>query len=63
MKLHSRDTRPALAEVLGNPYSKKRKAFATMIDTPARKSGNKAAMNEYAEGVTQCPRRGRPARY
>ena len=37
MKLRSQDTRPALAEVSGNPYSRKRKASATMADAPARK--------------------------
>lgn len=62
MKLRSRDTRPALAEVSGNPYSRKRKASATMADAPARKSGKSAAKDEQAKEVTQRPRRGRPAK-
>lgn len=36
MKLRS-FTRTALAEVSGNPYSRKRKAFGTMADAPPRK--------------------------
>lgn len=62
MKLRSRETRPALAEVSGNPYSRKRKASATMADAPARKSSKHAAKEEHAEEVTQRPRRGRPAK-
>lgn len=62
MKLRSRDTRPALAEVSGNPYPRKRKASETMADAPARKSGKHAAKDEHAEEVTQRPRRGRPAK-
>ena len=66
MKLRTRDTRPALAEVSGNPYSRKRKATATMADAPARKSGKKAANNlkdndeEEAMERPPPPRRGRP---
>ena len=60
MKLRSRDTRPALAEVSGNPYSRKRKASAAMADAPPRKYGKKAVMDENAEGVARRPGRGRP---
>ena len=59
MKLRSRDTRPALAEVSGNPSSRKRKA-STMADAPPKKYGKKAVMDENAEGVAPRPRRGRP---
>ena len=37
MKLRSRETRPALAEVSGNSYSRKRKASAIMADAPLKK--------------------------
>ena len=59
MKLRSRDGRPALAKVSGNP-SRKRKASA-MADAPPgnRKYGKKAVMDENAEGVAPRPR-GRP---
>ena len=60
MKLRTRDTRPALAEVSGNPYSRKRKASASMADAPARKSGKKAVMDENIEGAARRP--GRPAK-
>ena len=60
MKLRSRDTRPALAEVSGNPYSRKRKAFATMADAPPRKYGKKAVMDEKVEESARRPGRGRP---
>ena len=59
MKLRSRNTRPALAEVSGNLSSRKRKASA-MADAPPRKYGKKAVMDENAEGVARRPRRGRP---
>ena len=60
MKLRSRDTRPALAEVSGNSYSRKRKASATMADTPPRKYGKKAVMDEKVEESARRPGRGRP---
>ena len=59
MKLRSRDTRPALAQVSGNPYSRKRKASTTMTDAPPRKYGKKAVMNENVEESTRRGR-GRP---
>ena len=59
MKLRSRATRPALAEVSGNPSSRKRKASA-MADVPPKKYGKKAVMDENAEGVARRPGRGRP---
>ena len=60
MQLRSRDTRPALAEVSGNPYSRKRNASAIMADAPPRKYGKKAVMNDNAEEVARRPGRGRP---
>ena len=60
MKLRSRDTRPALAEVSGNPYSRKRKASAAMADAPPRKYGKKAVIDEKVEGSARRPGRGRP---
>ena len=60
MKLRSRDTRPALAEVSGNSYSRKRKAFATMADAPPRKYGKKAVVDEEVEESVRRPGRGRP---
>ena len=59
MRLRSRGTRPALAEVSRNPDSRKRKA-STMADAPPKKYGKKAVMDENAEGLAQRPRRGRP---
>ena len=56
MKLRSQDTRPALAEVSGNPYSRKRKASTTMADAPPRKYVKKAVMDEKVE---ESARRGR----
>ena len=60
MKLRSRDTRPALAEVSGNPCSKKRKASATMTDGPSKKHGKKAVMDEGVEALAQHSGRARP---
>ena len=59
MKLRSRDTRPVLAEVSGNPYSRKRKASATMADTPSRNYGKKVTDEKVEEAVR---RPGRPAK-
>ncbi|KAM0795840.1 hypothetical protein BDR22DRAFT_919349 [Usnea florida] len=59
MKLRSQDTRPALAEVSGNPYSRKRKASVAMADAPPRKQDKKAVMDENTEVVARRPR-GRP---
>lgn len=59
MKLRSRDTRPALAEVSGNPYSRKRKASAAMADAPPRKYGKKAVTNEKVDESARR-RPGRP---
>ena len=60
MRLRSRDTRPALAEVSGNPCSRKRKASMTMADGPSKKHGKKAVMDEGVEELVQRPARGRP---
>ena len=59
MKLRSR-SRPALAEVSGNHYSKKRKASASMADIPAQKHGTKALVNDCVEEVARRPGPGRP---
>lgn len=56
MKLRSR---PALAEVSGNPYSRKRNS-AAMADASPRKYGKKAVIDENAEGVARRSGRGRP---
>ena len=63
MKLRSRDTRPALAEVSGNPYNRKRKASAATADAQPRKYDKKAVMDENAEEVARRPGRGRPPKY
>ena len=60
MKLRSRDTRPALAKISGNPYSKKRKASTTTVDGPSKKGGKKAVMDKGVEELVQRPTRGRP---
>ena len=59
MKLRSGDTRPALAEVLGNHYSKKRKASASMADAPAKKNGKKAVTDDNVEEIARRPGLGR----
>ena len=58
MKLRSRDTRPALAEVSGNSGSRKRKASETMADAPLRKYGKRAGTDEEVD--ENARRRGRP---
>ena len=63
MKLRSRDTRPALAEVSRNHCSRKRKASPAMADAPSRKYGKKAAMDENVEESTRRPGRGRPPKH
>ena len=58
MKLRSQDTRPVLAEVSGNPYSRKRKASVAMADEPPGKQDKKSVMDENTV-VARRPR-GRP---
>ena len=60
MKLRSRVTRSALAQVSGNPCSRKRKASGVMADAPARKYGKKAVTDERIEDTARRPGRGRP---
>ena len=52
-------SRPALAEVSGNCYSKKRKA-STMVDVPAKKHGRKEVTNDFVDQVAPRPGPGRP---
>ena len=59
MKLRPRDTRPALVEVSGNSYSRKRKASTTMADAPPRKHGKK---KEVDKKVEEAPRRSEQGR-
>lgn len=60
MKLRSQGTRPALAEISGNPYSKKRKAFPTIANAPPKKQAKKAVMDNSGEEVAPRPGPGRP---
>lgn len=62
MKLRSRDTRQALAEVTGNPSLRKRKASVTMTDVSPRKYGKKAVIDENVEETVRRPGRGRPSK-
>lgn len=59
MNLRSRNARTALAEVSGNPHSRKRKASIIMADTI--KAGKRAAKGGDVDEVTPRPPRGIPA--
>ena len=53
MKLRSLTTRPALAEVSGNPNVRKRKASVAMIDAAALRAGKRVEMDENVQKGSQ----------
>lgn len=53
MKLRSLTTRPALAEVSGNPNVRKRKASVAMIDAAAFRAGKRVEMDENVQKGSQ----------
>lgn len=60
MKLRSQATRPALAEVSGNPNFRKRKATETIAGAPAKKHDKKAVVDNTGEDIAPRPGPGRP---